>query len=636
MIRIKFVWGGPERIKGRWYLGLFGFYDREEGRHADGLAVNVRRLVPLLMTAGLAAWLVAAAALYWFWQRNPYNLQTYSDAVFLPLRRAQIRDKNGQALIAQGIDAFRDHKWEEASNYLKRGLALHPDDPRARLKLAEYYVASNQRGLALREFQDGLTAKFPGRAYLESMFALAEQEEKFDIVVQTARRYRLLLKDEAARVDRRWLLSREMGALVGARRFDDVLAAAEGAESGDLNREHRVLALLELHRTDEARRLLEEWRQLPGVDRATVVRLSVRVFREAGQVDEMERALRELRELSPADPRALVYGVIQQALAGRDAAARAALGDFVFRFGGSAENLRLIAEPLAEIGNLPLLEVCAASAAERGYPALPFNVLLVQTLVQKSDWKAASAIFAKLVPPTGRDAAMHQAWSEWMKQLLDAVQGRSGANAITLVDVLRSRMWSLKIYQITVAALLRARQIETARDVTNLAQLRFPANASIAKLAAEVALAVESQPSAPAAAAVVAQRFPKENVYFQRLGDALNAEQWDVAEQLLRDARNALPEPDWFVLRDGDFRLAEIRVAHGQGERVRMQSIASLFINGDALRSRQALDLAQAIYKKGDKDSAIWFVVEVLRRTPTHAAARKLRSEWRPEPGAPK
>ena len=209
-------------------------------------------------------------------------------------------------------------------------------------------------------------------------------------------------------------------------------------------------------------------------------------------------------------------------------------------------------------------------------------------------------------------------------------------NAVTLVDVLRSRLWSVKIYQTTVAALLHAKQIETARDVTNLAQLRFPANASIAKLAAEVALAVESLPAAPAAPVVVAQRFPKENVFFQRLGDALNGEQWDAAEQLLRDARNALPEPDWFALRDGDFRLADVRLAHGRGERVRMQSAAALFINGDALRSRQALDLAQAIFKKGDKDSAIWLVAEVLRRTPTHAAARKLMSEWRPEPGVPK
>lgn len=636
MIRIKFVWGGPERIKGRWYFGLFGFYGRTEGEHADGLAVSVRRLLPLLVTAGVAAWLAGAAALYWFWQRNPYNLQTYSDAVLLPLRRAQIRDQNGQALIAQGIDAFRDHKWEEASNYLKRGLALHPDDPRARLKLAEFYVASNQRGLALREYQEGLTVKFPGRAYLESMFGLAEQEENFDLVVQTARRYLPLLADEAGRLDRRWLSSREMGALLGARRFEDALAAAEAAEPGDLTREHRVLALLELHRTEDARRLLEEWRQLPGADRSTVVRLSVRVFREAGQMDEMERALRELKELSPTDPRPLVYGIIQQALAGRETAARAALDDFVFRFGGSPENLRLMAEPLAEIANLPLLEVCAASAAERGYAALPFNVLLVQALVQKSEWKAASAIFAKLVPPTGRDAPMHQAWAEWMKQLLDAVQGRSGTNAVTLVDVLRSRLWSVKIYQTTVAALLHAKQIETARDVTNLAQLRFPANASITKLAAEVALAVESQPSAPAAPVVVAQRFPKENVFFQRLGDALNGEKWDAAEQLLRDARNALPEPDWFALRDGDFRLAEVRVAHGKGERVRMQSVAGLFINGDPQRSRQALDLAQAIFNKGDKDSAIWIVAEVLRRTPTHTAARKLMAEWRPEPAVTK
>ena len=71
--------------------------------------------------------------------------------------------------------------------------------------------------------------------------------------------------------------------------------------------------------------------------------------------------------MSPTDPRPVVYGAVQRALGGRNAAAGAALDDYIFRFGGSAQNLQLVAEPLAETGNLPLLErgvrpgICAAA-----------------------------------------------------------------------------------------------------------------------------------------------------------------------------------------------------------------------------------------------------------------------------------
>ena len=627
--RIKFVWGSSRVIKGRWYLGLFGLYGRRDGWREDGLAISVRGLSLWFLAAATASYVAGTVALFSFWQRDPYSMRTYSDALFFSLRRGEIHDKNGQALIARGTDAMREKKWADAVAYLRQGLALHPHDWQARLTLAQFYVATNQRAMAMRQFQEGLTNEFPGKACLAGMFAIAEQGEDYDVIVQTARRYLPLLQGGTAWPDRRWLLARECAALIGARRFDEALARAAAAEPGEITFEQRVLALLELHRPADALRPLAEWRALPGADRAAVARLSVRAYREAGQFNEMETALEEMRTQAPTDPAAMVYGVVQQALAGREAPAKAALENYLFRFGGWSENLQLVATPLAEVGNLPLLERCVAAAAERGYPAPPYQSLLVQARVRGGEWNAAARTLAEMKPVSGRAAAQDQLWRDWMKRLLDAAQGRGEVASLNLVDILGSRPWHVKAFQLTVEALRRAQQLETARDVLAHARAMFPASAWAETQGAEVAQEIAAR--MPSSAGPVAPKagLLTEKKFFQRLDESLAGEQWITAEQLIREARSTESAPDWLNSRDGELRLAEMKVAQANGERARMLMAAALYLNGDAGRTRLALEWARVLHAKGDPASAIALAVEVLRRTPEDVAARKLLSTWR-------
>ena len=102
--RVKFVWGAAKVIRGRWYLGLVGLYNRREGEWEDGLAISVRgALLWGIVMAGIG-WVALATAGFWIWQRNPYAQQTYTDALLYPLRRAEIAEKRGQASIAQGTN----------------------------------------------------------------------------------------------------------------------------------------------------------------------------------------------------------------------------------------------------------------------------------------------------------------------------------------------------------------------------------------------------------------------------------------------------------------------------------------------------------------------------------------------------
>jgi tetratricopeptide (TPR) repeat protein len=624
------VWGASDAIKGDWYLGLFGVYERDPGSRVKGHAVSVRGLAAWMAGLAVVGYLAAATALFWFWQRNPYSVLSYADALLRPVRGAVVHDKQGQAFIAQGTDALREKKWAEGVSLLRQGLAYHPGDLRARLTLAQFYFAINQRPAALKLLKEGLGREFPGRAYLQTLIDVAEQGEDYDFVVQLCDRQLPLLKGDAALRDRRWLLGRKFAALLAGRHFADMLALTDAEPPGAVTNENRVLALLGLGRTAEAAKFLAEWRGRPGTDAQQVLRLQVRTFREARQFDEMDRALAEFRAASPADPRTVVYSIVQSALAGRDEAAKKALDDYLFRFGGAKENLLLLAEPLAEVGSVPLLERCVAAAAERGYPASPFQVLLVQAQVQRGDWPAAARGLALMPAPAGRDAAQVKMWRDWMQRLVDTAAAQNDAAPLALVEFLRSRPWPMRMFRQSIAALRLAGRWETARDVIALAAGAFPASAWLQAQRDEVAGEIAARQPAPETAAA-ATRLPGEKIYFQQLAELLRTSQWEPAEQLMRAARGAKPAPAWLAARDADLRFAQMQISQARGERPEMLAAATLYLNGDNDRSQKVLEMGRAAFAAGDKDSAIALAKEVLRRSPDFPPAQRLLNEWQPK-----
>lgn len=629
---VKLVWGASRVIRGRWYLGLFGLYDRVEGKHEDGLAISLRGVLLWLLAAAIATYLAGATALFWIWERNPYSLLKYSDALFYPFRRTELQVKKGQAFIAQGTDFFLARKYHDAANLLRLGLARQPRDFRARQMLAQYYLMANQRPAALRVLQDGLTDDYPGRPYLETYCGAAEQGEDQEAILQVCARYEAHLRASGPVRDYRWLIARQFGALGAAGKWNDALALAVREGPGDTGSEHRVLALLALGRPDDAVAFLAEWGARPGVDAAAVTRLRVRALREAKRFDEMETAIRELRAMAPAEPAAAVYGIVQRVLAAREAEADAAFKDYLFRFGGAAANLKLLADPLAEVGDLSRLQRCVAAAAERGYVLGPFNVLLVQTLVQRGEWAAAGRLLAAIPPATGREAVQTQLWRDWINRLIDAAATPAEPAQLALLEFLRARPWPIAMFRRSIEVLQLAGRLETAQDAIAAASRGFPTSTWVQAQATRVSAALAAKKPATPEVAVATTRLPAEKNFFQLLDAAVEERKWDAAAELVRQATTARPSPAWVQERAPNLRLAQVRISQGTGDFTATVAAARLFLNGDNERSRQLLEVAQAFFDRGDKTSAIALANEILRRSPGYAPVKRTLAEWQPPP----
>ena len=632
--RVKFVWGASKAINGRWHLGLLGFYERVAGRHENAVAISVRGMLLWSGALACAAYLAAATALFWVWERNPYSSLTYGDAVLYPMRRRAIEEKKGQAFITQGSDLFRARKYNDAATLLRLGLARYPRDIRGRLLLAQYYLLAGQRPMAMNLLVQGLTDEYPGRAYLEALFGAAEEGGDFDRVIATSERYLVHLRSSGPGRDYRWMVTRLFAALSSAGRHEAALQLAKAEAPGELAREQEVLALLALKRTDEAVTAVENWRKAPGADLRAVTRIQVRTLREAGRFDDMEAAVAELRALSPSDPAPAVYGVVQRAMAGRAATTDAALEDYLFRFGGNPRNLILLAEPLGEIHDLPRLRRCLAAAAERGHPMARFNVLLVQTLVQRGEWAEANQLLASMPPETGRNAPAQEMWRSWMQAIIDAAISQAEGSQTALREFLRRRPWPMQTYQRTIEALQLAGRIETARDILALATGAFPANAWLRDRSAEVAglIAVREREVAMATAVALPARLPGERIFFDQLDAAVKARSWAEATRLIREAQAARPAPAWVAAREPAFRLAQARIGQGANDRAGMITSTRLFLNGTEDRNQQALAMAREFWALGEKDAARLVVREVLMRSAGFPPAVRLLAEWDPKP----
>lgn len=629
--RIKFIWGASKVVRGKWYLGLVGLYERIEGVRDSGLAISVRGLLAWGGVLALLAWVALATAGFWFWQRNPYSVLTYSDALLYPLRRAEIAEKKGQAYIAQGLELVRSEKWFDGVSLLRLGLARYPRDNRARLVLAQFHQLTNQSALALQILTDGLGDEYPGRPYVEAILRLAAAGEDFDAAAAVAAQLLPVAKRQGLALEQRWLVEKRYAALTSAGRHAEALALVESEGSGDMKEERRVLSLLAAGQPAAALAALAEWRAQPGADVKVVCRLEVRAHREAKRLDDMERGLQELRQRSPGDAGALAFGVVQRVMAGLDAPAAAALDDYIFRFGGFGQNLDLVAGALAELGQVSMLRRCIAAARERGFALQALQTQLINAHVGRGEWAEAAQVLAALGPVPPKDP-LGKPWRDWMHLLLAAARGGNATAEGELLEMVRSRPWSLEVYRRSADVLQRAEKLESAREIAELGLRGYPVSKSLQTLRAEIQRRLTAQAAAAPVAAADTGREP-ETVFQQRVDFLVRTKNWSEAAAFIGQVERQEPRPEWLAARAPALRLVQVRIAQGRRDRSELAVSARAFLNGAVTRSTELLEVAQEFHAAGDRQAALALAREISRSTPGFAAAQRALREWEPATG---
>ena len=646
--KIKFCWNGS-RVEASWHLGLFGFYTRNTSGRSEGLVISGRGLLAWLGGMLVVAYFAGAAAYLVWLDRRPYNFVGYADLV-LPTRWSEIQKLRGRALVAEGLEDIEAKRWGPGLAKLRGGIARNPEEIQGRLVLADMFLMMKARKQAIETYDGGLAIRYPGRTYVEKMIKSATLSENFDWWIRTCDRALALIgNNQAYASDRRWLIQQKLSALIAADRGQEALklAEVEGETGSSSIKEFTVLALINVGQADQAVDFLQSWQasREGGVADSQILRLQVRAFREANRIEDMERTLETLRQLSPTDPRSYVYGIVQRLLAKRRTDADVSLDQFLLRFGSRADRLLMLAAPLAEIGEKPMLERLNGYAAEQGFDLEPFRRFLVQSLVKNGDWQEAADVLAKIqaAPQKSQKA---EVWYDLLgAQIQAALDAGDGAQS-NLVNQVRGRQLMLTIYKDMVENMRRAGRPETARALITFAQGVYPQNAVLETTRRELdveiaekkaaAQAVKLAPAVvrsntnavtPALVARVAT-VVAEKPFFSRLEQLTKANDVSGALQLISETR--LAKPVWLAARDVDLMREEIRLNGLAGDSVSLRFVARQYINGDKLRSAQILAIARDLHAAGNKESAVFLLRELTTKVPDYQPAVRLLNEWVP------
>ena len=362
-----------------------------------------RRIFVALLLLAVAGWLAAAGAVYGFVRvRHDFAEASYWNLVWPP-RWPLHRQALGRHYIARGQAALATGNYIDAAQYFGAGVSRVPEDIPARRQLAIIYMRFGQLHSALDLLSVGLDQARDDLDYLKLTFGLLEETQEDARILALAHKYLPAAPDE--------VLTHEFIALA---------AATASYHRGDYDGAEKTVATWKLGRSLEGQLLLArcDWEQ--GYPELALVRLEqqrehfpardelplqlIRFYRDLGRNDDAldEALLRHVADPASPGPRIdLLYAWQRKSDLPRLARETES---YLQDFSADANALLLLAWFAADTSDLALAQRLHDLAVARSYPLNAFDLVLVQTLVARGDYRAAlTAAEAALQGPAGKE-----------------------------------------------------------------------------------------------------------------------------------------------------------------------------------------------------------------------------------------
>lgn len=644
--RIKLTWGTPAEPNGRWRAALFLLSKRRtSGWQAKlnptdrTLVVSLRGLLIWSLPFFVAAYFLGAVFLTRWYERTPHNRITYLD-VISPTRWTHIGALRGKALIDDAGEDFKAGRVQTGFVKLRSGLARDPANAEARILLARWCTQFRLRPLAQRTLMEGCVHGYADTDHLRQAFALLAASDNPELVLEFGKQARAGLAALATPPPRstvRLIDEQEMRALLALERPGEAARRIRETQPGDdtLRTEAELADLLQRKEFETAVLRATGWAQAnPNSDK--IQRLVARVYRDAGRIPEMQTHLERLRALNPTSPGAAGFAVLQNLIAGQDAAARAHLDDYFFRFGADAASLNVLATAMADTHRDDMLARLEATVRDHGFD--PSQVLLARLKAQLAnhDWDRAQNTCHTIEPLKKRLSKPGQIWFETATALIDACRDEGSGVQARLVSLVSRNPGSPKLYREVIDPLIAANRLDTARQIVGLAEGLYPDSRYLTTVRLTVAAGLERREAAIALNRPAAAAGPQ-----FKDGAALLAELDRMAREghpdealrlLLHTRRNA---PAWLANLGHALTERELDLCVRSRDFPLLQLTIRNFLRATPDRGGRALELALRWHAADQKEASLLAVREIIKLYPDNDRAVKTLVEWTPGPLAP-
>jgi len=619
----RFIWGGKEAIRGNWFLGLVGFHTKGYPREL-WVYFSVRGFLLWSSGSAVAAYFVGAAALTWFFSRNPYNQIGYADLV-LPTRWSDLRAKRGQAQIEEGLDKLKAKQYGPAFMLLNHGLARKPDNIAARLVVGEMFTSFGYLSRAMQTYRGGLPYAGDQPRFLNAAFKLAEYMEDYALLLELVTEAEKVVPPELNLL-RRQLQEKRLLAYEKLGRFDEILALHAATPNPSMRLQSaRLRALSGQGKGAQAIAELEAEPAKFGLLREPWD-LLLELARENGRADAGRKAVNELVALEPARHRFYARRIAYLVEIGAESEALDQVDDYFFRFGGDPAASALL---LKELQAHPLRAVvdkawnlCRTFGAAE--PAV--HVAYVQNLIKLGEVDEARRECTMVARELQRRQLSDGGWIEGTNLLLDSLILDSPSSRNLLLNYAGARPLSPDAYRTMVGSLYQAGRFDAARDVAQIGKNRYPAiqgfpsdvfTARSESLSAPIAVKAKEAPTVVSAAEAKPE--------LAALEAAMQAGDWESAL-----AKITIVEKSPLARELGDKLLYDRITIHGHlSDQTEISWYMRRLIESGRPDPARLRVIANALYDAGNDASAHTILREVLRKYPDAKWALTQIEVWR-------
>ncbi len=448
-------------------------HEKEKRERIKRWLLNPRRLALYGCIMASTAYFGGAYAIVRYLDRDPTNRIDWFDLV-LPTHWKGLAEKRGRALVDRGMRDLRDGDYVSAIVRLNRGLALAPDEVRARMVVVTHYVRLGYVHRALQILRDGLSFGKPSVSYRDALLRVCNYLEDYNASLEIISMLQgMLPSDEIS--TQRWLVGQKALALEKLGRYDEVtglraqnkdapIFAVEGAWARSLAARGRAADALEEVEQDPERF---------GV-KADRLMLLVNLNLLAGRSEKALAVLEQWRRDEPLNSSPLLEQIVTLVGLKRDQEARVALRDFYSNFIGDIPAQEALLRRLGELTDPVWLQAAWRETQAVGTAQPGLQALYVQGLLMMGKISEAQREYDILRDMINSRHIADGGWAEATRLLLQALQNFSPSSREQLLDYCTKARLTPTGYQFVVRT-LRAGEIHSlANEAVVMAQNRFP------------------------------------------------------------------------------------------------------------------------------------------------------------------
>jgi hypothetical protein len=527
-----------------------------------------KRLLTALGILGLFSYLAAVTAVFLWLDRQPHNRVGWGDVFALPLDYEGFRRKRGDSAVESGLAHLKAQQYPDAFYNLRIGLSRSPGHVEGRLALARLYLGA-QPAQAAKLLEEGLAHGADDLKLLGSLFAVLNLQQAHTRAIEVGDALLAGRHGKLSVEALRTVAHGRVSALLGLGRFDDALAAI------------RALPLEAPGTTWSARRHLLEADTLLRLGRAAEANTLYRAARADGRIaqdeprleselavalddaDALRSALRRLKAAAPDSPAPYIQAFHCWHRLKRITYREAALAEFYRLFARNDAALQLLAATLVNLGLPDEVRRAQRVAVQSRLSPFAFHVHLTEIALRQGDFAQATRLLREWEDKVDTLPVAQRAYPELIKRLVRAAFSPDSGQQENLLSHLREgALVQLPVLLLTMRTLDTAGAFDTARQVQDLAEKRYPDSDPVRQwretLATRAAAVVEKTTSAPVPAA--AASIPaKSSEALAQIDRHLDADDIAGARDLLRAVH--AQRPAWLAEHEAEVSLRELRLA---------------------------------------------------------------------------